>query len=131
MVKITVTFDVYINYQNDALTSFVPQVIVILRMDCALGLTHRILWKTSLIGQGVVVQHQVILLDHRLITQQAQQKVGTFFIYFFSPSVTCHCDFFLRCVLSRTLQQCPAFMWLWCLVSMVTNLGGCILHMQH
>lgn len=83
MVKITVTFDVYINYQSDTLTSFVPQVIVILRMDCVLGLTHRIFWKTSLIGQGVVVQHQVILLDHPLITQQAQQKVGTFFIYYF------------------------------------------------
>lgn len=83
MIKITVAFDVYIKYQNDALTSFVPQVIVILRMDCALGLTHRMLWKTSLTGQGVVVQHQVILLDHRLITQQAQQKVGTLFICYF------------------------------------------------
>lgn len=123
MIKITVAFDVYIKYQNDALTSCVPQVIVILRMDCALGLTHRMLWTTSLTGQGVVVQHQVILLDHRLITQQAQQKVGTLFIcYFFSLSVTCLCDFFLRCVVSRTLQQCPAFMWRWCLVSMVTNL---------
>jgi len=81
MIIISVTFDV-INYQSDTLTSFVWQVIVILRMDCALGLTHRIFWKTSLIGQGVVVQHQVILQDHQLITQQAQRKVGTFHIFF-------------------------------------------------
>lgn len=56
---------------------------MILRKECALGLTHRILWKMSLIGQGEVVQHQVISQDQQLITQQAQQKVSTFFIYFF------------------------------------------------
>ena len=84
---IIITFDV-INYQSDTLTSFVLQVIVILRKDCALGSTHQIFWKMSLIGRGAVVQHQVILQDHQLITQQEQRKVGTFsYIFVFLLSL--------------------------------------------
>ena len=67
-----------INYCSDRFTLFVLQVIVILRMDCVLGLTHGMLWKMSLIGQGVVVQRQVTLRDQQLITLQAQRKVGTY-----------------------------------------------------
>ena len=96
-----------INYQSDTLTSFVLQVIVILRMDCVLGLTHRILWKTSLIGQGVVAQHQVILQDQQLITQQEQRKVGRCFNIFSSSFVTPVGNFFLQSAVF-VLEKIPA-----------------------
>ena len=110
MIIMSFTFAV-INYQSDTLTSFVLQVIVILRMDCALGSTHRIFWKTSLIGQGVVAQQQVILQDHELITQQEQQKVGTCVSYIFSVFFRYICFQFLPAKCNVCSREDSSTVW--------------------